>query len=592
MKIPLPDISIDRESVLRAAGCAPESAAYPFIAAEYEEYIGAAAEAAEAAAWISFDTEKQCADVVVTAGGGISELSSRLFDEGRAAAGLLVSVMGDEYVFAADRAVFDIIKKECAVRGLGIKKRLEAPADIPIEMQKEIAESAGADVSVTEGMQFIPEKTLAYRLELTGDTGVFNAQHDCSKCGIRDCPRRAAAVRGKFEVLAGGGFKSGYKGCALCVDIGTTTVAAALVDGGNVIQSFGTLNPQRCFGADVVSRIDAAERGRLAELGRLIRFEIAKLISSAKKRPDKLVISANTAMVFFLTGRSCAGLARYPFLPEPPKTEHTATGELGINADIPVTIIGGISAFVGGDIASGIYYCGMAESKRLSLFADLGTNAEMALGNSERLLVTSAAAGPAFEGGGISCGCGSVEGAVCGVNLAQGVIKTIGSAPPCGICGTGITELVSELVLTGAADKTGLLAKKYFDGGYPLTEGITFTQKDMRAFQTAKSAVVSGIETLLHEYGARAEDISDVYLAGGFGNGLEIAKAERIGLLPKGASKKAKVIGNGSLGGAVKFAGDPEGESAVEHIKSISTDILLGGNEYFAKRYIENMEFM
>ena len=586
------DIQIKAENIMQTADCRPDSPAYPFVLAEYEKYSDAVKDSVSLSAWIDIDEAALLCSVIISAGENISALSSELFAEGRAMAGLLVSVTGDEYVFEADKAVSDIIKRECARRGLGVKRRLEAPADMPLERQREIIERTGSDVLLTEGFQFRPEKTIGYILELTRDSAVFNAQHDCSKCTVKDCPRRVRDFGSSFEVLSEHGQAAAYQGCALCVDIGTTTIAGTLIDNGTEIQVFRSLNPQRRFGADVLSRIEAAERGRLSELHQLIVFELMKFVSQAKKAPDKIIISANTAMVHLLMGWSCSGLGTYPFSPVSLETVNTDLKALGGNTAVPVTVIGGISAFVGGDISSGIYSCGMTEKKELSLFADLGTNAEMAVGNSERLLVTSAAAGPAFEGGGISCGCGSVPGAVCGVDLKSGELRTIGSKAPSGICGTGIIELVSELLDSGITDKTGLLCDKYFECGYPVTESISFTQRDMRALQTAKSAVISGIETLLLEYGASMDDIETVYLSGGFGNGLNLSKAENIGLLPRGTAEKAVVLGNSSLGGAVKYSGDDSAEDAISRIKAISTDILLGENEYFSKRYIENMSFM
>lgn len=586
------DIKIKTENIMRAADCRPGSPAYPFVLAEYEKYSEAAAKAVSLSAWIDIDEQELLCSVVISAGENISVLSSELFAAGKATAGLIMSVTGDEYIFEADKAVSDIIKKECAKLGLGVKKRLEAPSDIPLEKQKEIIKRTGADISLTDGLQFRPEKTMGYVLELTRDAHVFNAQHDCSKCTVKNCPRRVKDAGGKFDILSDHGQTAVYQGCALCVDIGTTTIAAVLIDKGREIQVFRSLNPQRRFGADVLSRVEAAERGRLKELHQLIVFELAKFVSQSKKTPDKIVISANTAMVHMLMGWSCSGLGAYPFSPVSLETVHTDLKALGGSMEIPITIIGGISAFVGGDIASGLYSCGMTDKNVPALFADLGTNAEIALGNAKRLLVTSAAAGPAFEGGGISCGCGSVPGAICGVDLKTGSIRTIGDKPPIGICGTGIIELVSEMLDLGIADKTGLICKEYFETGYPVAKDIKFTQKDMRAFQTAKSAVISGIETLLNEYGITIDNIKTVYLSGGFGNGLDLAKAENTGLLPKGTAEKASVIGNSSLGGAVKYSGEKNAESAIKHMKTISDDILLGKSEYFSKRYIENMNFM
>ena len=575
---------------MRAADCREGSAVYPYVLAEYEKYLPEAQKAAEVGAWVVFE-DMRCY-VVITAGDGISRLCTELFDKGEATAGLLVNTIGDEYVFRADELVSEWIKAECAKRGVGVKKRLETPVDIPLEVQREIVEKSGCGLTLTDGMQINPQKSLAYMLELTEDTGIFKAQHDCSKCTVKNCPRRTRPFKAEeFNVLAEYGNENDVKRIdnALCIDIGTTTVAFSYIKNGKQCGEYRTVNPQRSFGADVISRIEAANRGRLKELRRLIVFEILKgmKIACGGENPSRIIIAANTAMVHMLLGYSCTGLGAYPFSPVTLDTENTKIAELG---NIPVTVIGGISAFVGGDIVSGIYASKMAESGELSLLADLGTNGEMALGNSEKILVTSTAAGPAFEGGGISCGTGSVDGAVCGVDLDGGVIRTIGDKKPCGICGTGIIELIAELLRHGIIDKTGLLSERYFDGGYPLTDDIRLTQQDIRAVQAAKSAVFSGIKTLLHEYGEEPNDVKNVYLAGGFGHGLNLKKAEKIGLLPEGAAEKAKILGNGALAGAVRLAAD--GGEGISRIKEISSDVLLGGSEYFSKLYIENMEFM
>ena len=141
------------------------------------------------------------------------------------------------------------------------------------------------------------------------------------------------------------------------------------------------------------------------------------------------------------------------------------------------------------------------KSDKVNMFIDLGTNGEMALGNKDKMIVTSTAAGPAFEGGRISCGIGSVDGAVCGVDLKTGTLKTIADKPPVGLCGTGIIELVSELLDEKIIDKTGLLNDDYFINGYKVAEDVVFTQNDIRQVQMAKSAVRAGIDVLAKSWG-------------------------------------------------------------------------------------------
>lgn len=590
------DFQIKTENIMRAADCRPDSPVYPFVLAEYEKYKDTAEAAISLSAWIEFDESKRLCYVLITAGEAISTLSTELFANGNAMAGILVSAIGDEALFQADKIISEKIKVLCAAKKLGIQKRLEAPIDFPLERQQEMIAATGAPITLTEGFQFSPPKTMGYLLEITDNRSIFNAQHDCSRCPIKNCSRRTRDFQdSEFDILSDSNTPtSPISGNVLCIDIGTTTVVGTFFKNGVEAGSFRTVNPQRRFGADVLSRIEAAERGRLKELRQLIVFDLLKETESLCKDqlPDQILIAANTTMAHLLMGWSCSGLGKYPFSPHSLETIHCSLKDLGGKTEIPVTILGGISAFVGGDIVSGIYACEMAKHPKISLFVDLGTNGEIALGNQEKILVTSTAAGPAFEGGGISCGTGSVKGAICGVDLHTQTLTTIGNSTPIGLCGTGIIELVSELLDAGIADRTGLLCAPYFEQGYPVTEQISFTQKDMREVQTAKSAVLSGIATLLHEYGISMNEVETVYLAGGFGYGLNLMKAEKIGLLPHGTSQKAQILGNSALGGVLKYASDPNADHEIEHIKAISTDIVLGQNEYFAKQYIENINFV
>ena len=201
---------------------------------------------------------------------------------------------------------------------------------------------------------------------------------------------------------------------------------------------------------------------------------------------------------------------------------------------------------MGADIVSGICALSMGEGKKLQMLIDLGTNGEMALGNEEALLVTSTAAGPAFEGGNITWGTGSIPGAVCHAKV-QGEtleIHTIQEEPPVGICGTGVIELVSELVKAEEIDETGRLEDPWFEDGYPIAkndrgEQIVLTQKDVREIQLAKAAVRAGIETLLSEYGVEASKVDTVYVSGGFGYRLDIWEGGRRGNVPGRIFRKA-----------------------------------------------------
>ncbi|MGN0183269.1 MAG: ASKHA domain-containing protein [Candidatus Ornithomonoglobus sp.] len=518
--------------------------------------------------------------ITLTAGAQISRLSEELFAKGEGLAGLIVNNCADDVLFAADDMTAVRVKYICAEIGKGIKERREAPADIPISQQAVILDKAPLEgVSITEGFMLSPVKSMGYELILSDDDKIFRAQHDCASCPNKTCPRRTAAPDKDFEVVSDFEYKPSFAD-GVAVDIGTTTIAAVRLEKGRIAAAYSEINNQRRFGADVLSRIEAASRGRGDELRSVVEYQLDKCLKAIGGREMRTVISANTTMVSLLMGYDCSGLGRYPF---------TAENLDSIHKD-NMSITGGISAFVGGDITSGLYMCGFDENEEINLFVDLGTNGEMAIGNCRRILCTSTAAGPAFEGGRISCGTGSVEGAICAVSIKENLIETIGAKEPCGICGTGIVELAAELAESGYIDKTGLYSEEYA-AGYEVAKGIVFTQKDVRELQTAKAAVRAGIEILLEEYGADENEIRNVYIAGGFGKRLNIEKACRIGLLPRRFAEKYKAVGNSSLGGCVKLLENDDGFECIDRIRSVSEDFPLAEKESFTEMFIKYMEF-
>lgn len=590
-------IKIDKDKVLKTLGCFEGSSVYETVSSYFDELEETVMNLlSPRAVAVMEDMKAYC---ILTVGEKISGISKSFFDNGDGMKGILVDAMADEYLFMMDDVLAENIKLLCAKKSWGVKKRLDAPKDFPLSQQSVIVVKTGVDgIKMTSGFMFEPVKTFGYILEFTTDEKVFNAQHDCSKCSNFDCPRRSNIKNGRFEVLSSYEYKPNFKDgdSAVCIDIGTTTVAFELVTDKGTLKTYRTINPQRRFGLDVLSRIESANRGRLDELSAVMRYTI---ISGYKKVTEefgdtkKVIIAGNTTMVHLLMGYSCGTLGEYPF-----KSKHLGTIKTTLDkvtkskvSPIETVIYGGISAFVGGDIVSGLYMSDFDKSDKVNMFIDLGTNGEMALGNKDKMIVTSTAAGPAFEGGRISCGIGSVDGAVCGVDLKMGTLKTIADKPPVGLCGTGIIELVSELLDEKIIDKTGLLNDDYFINGYKVAEDVVFTQNDIRQVQMAKSAVRAGIDVLAKSWGTELSQIDTVYLAGGFGYGLSIEKACNIGILPREFLGKTKVIGNSSLGGCVKYAERQDGDERIGRIKEISSEISLGNSEDFEKLYIEYMNF-
>lgn len=396
----------------------------------------------------------------------------------------------------------------------------------------------------------------------------------------------------------------------VAVDIGTTTVAMELLDGetGNILHTVTFINGQRAYGADVISRIQASVEGKKEALKNSIRKDLfsgfCRLmqesgISSASVR--RIAVGANTTMVHLLMGYDCDTLGVYPFTPVNIGLIKSTFGELfGSDlCDAEVTVLPGISTYVGGDIVSGLYACGFDETDEISMLIDLGTNGEMAVGRRGQIYTASTAAGPAFEGGNIEWGTGSIPGAICAVEIGEDqtvFVRTIQDREPAGICGTGVVETASELVRCGIVEPSGLLDEEYFEEGFPLAttksgENIVFTQKDVREIQLAKAAVRAGIETLLLRYKVEKEQVAHVCVAGGFGFRLDVEKAFAIGMLPEEFRGKIRTVGNSSLSGAARYLTDSRGEDRMDALVGMSTEISLSADPDFQEFYMEYMMF-
>lgn len=388
----------------------------------------------------------------------------------------------------------------------------------------------------------------------------------------------------------------------MAIDLGTTTIAFSLVNTvtNQMVKTHTMINRQRSHGADVISRIKAANEGKSQLLREIILDVLYQgfqtVIDEAGIEPKevlKVAIAGNTTMGHLLLGYSCETLGAYPFVPVDIGTIHLNFGELfGDRLQIPIVVLPGISTFVGGDITAGLLACGFDYEEKPCLFIDIGTNGEMAIGNKDRVLVASTAAGPAFEGGNISSGVGSLPGAISHVTMSadKPIYETIGGKPPIGICGTGLIDIVSELLKTGLMDDTGLLGEAHFEKGYTI-EGITLTQRDIREMQLAKAAIHAGIEILVKQYGTTYQQIDKVYLAGGFGYKMDIAKAVHIGLIPEELTGKIEAVGNTSLAGAIQYLTDTNSVESTEHILSVSKEINLSNDPDFNDIYVNRMSF-
>jgi len=385
----------------------------------------------------------------------------------------------------------------------------------------------------------------------------------------------------------------------IIIDIGTTTVCIQLIDNNaNVVKSIVIINPQFSYGADVISRISQANSGKLNLLSSLIKKCIFDGINKIINEYDNIIIdniyiAANTVMIYLLLNMDCSCLGVYPFSITTTKIQKFCFYDI-FNSNIlncKVTILPCISAFVGADIVSGGIMCDILKNKN-SILIDIGTNGEILLNANGVVYCASAAAGPAFEGGNISNGIGSVEGAISTVKYNSGVfeISTIGGKKPIGICGSGIVDAIACFIENGIVDKTGLINEKFFEKGIYITNNISVTQNDIRSFQMAKSAIRAGTESVIKKGGLEIKDIDNVFISGGFGFYINIENAIVTGLIPKEFSKKIKIIGNSSLGGLIKIVKENCIYKAEKIIQN-SNVLNLANDDNFNELFIKYTDF-
>lgn len=376
------------------------------------------------------------------------------------------------------------------------------------------------------------------------------------------------------------------------VDIGTTTLAMNLYDlvVGECIAQTTMGNPQTSVSADVMGRIDAAMNGKQSYLKELITNVLEEMLeivcesaNISSKLVDVLVISGNTTMLYLLIGKNPQSLATAPFLAD--CLFDTEIEIINKKAYLPPCM----NAFVGADITSAVLASGMCESSEISLLCDIGTNGEIALWKNGTLYVTSTAAGPAFEGAGITFGCGSISGAIDKVWVENNKINahTIDQVKATGICGSGLIDAIASMISIGQIDETGAMEEEFCK----IKDDISVFGEDVRAVQLAKAAIAAGIDTLLEVAGVKEEDINTLYLAGGFGSHLNVRNAVKIGLIPKELEEKVRVIGNASLAGAVRLLLCKEEIVQVQKIANNSEHVNLGGNAVFNTKYIDKMFF-
>lgn len=399
-------------------------------------------------------------------------------------------------------------------------------------------------------------------------------------------------------------------GLGIAVDIGTTTLAMAVIDlrDGHCVSETKVMNPQRIYGADVINRIEACQKYGVDKLQGMVMQEVGKVIRqvlSTGQKISRMVVCGNSTMEHIFLGMDPRKLSEYPYVCEWEETQRIDSwalfGELMENiSSFPVIVMPNIAAFVGGDVVAGVT-CTELDRRDKIMLIDLGTNGEMALSHEGVIYTTSTAAGPAFEGGNMVCGVASIPGAICRIQIDDeevqyqilGTDSNAGSyrygmadkVYPIGICGSGYIEGISGLLSHGMIDETG-----YMEQDIEIEGEIRIVPADIRNFQLAKSAIRSGINILCRKAGVSFKEIKEIYISGGFGKSANLAALINLKIIPKEFATKTRLLGNTALEGAIHVLLQDD-DTRLSAIKARSICIDLANDPDFPKEYMKNMYF-
>lgn len=368
----------------------------------------------------------------------------------------------------------------------------------------------------------------------------------------------------------------------MAVDLGTTSIVVYIVDmaDGRVLGAASGHNSQAACGDDVINRIVCSEKDGVKKLQTMALSTINNLtkramdsIGASLKQIENVVISGNTTMTHLLLGLQAAYIRREPYIPTVSQFPIMKAGAIGLAAaaHAGVFVMPGPASYVGGDIVSGVLYTGFHATQPLTLFIDIGTNGEIVLGSNEFLITAACSAGPAFEGGGIRWGMRAEDGAIEKIDLDpdtfEPVYATVENKPPRGICGSGMIDLLSEMMNKGVVGQDGkfMMVEDHprytrfndepafiieFARNTGADQDIIFTQSDIKSLILSKAAVYAGFSILLDQVGMEFSMVEQMIITGGFGEYLDIEKAITIGLLPDMNREKFSYMGNSSIAGA------------------------------------------
>jgi uncharacterized 2Fe-2S/4Fe-4S cluster protein (DUF4445 family) len=407
----------------------------------------------------------------------------------------------------------------------------------------------------------------------------------------------------------------------LSVDLGTTNIAAAVIDPekGNILAQTSAKNPQASYGADVISRITAVSKNPVAlnEQQRLVVDEVnrlsEKLTGHLGTTPGAIAgaaVCGNPTMEHLFLGIDPVPIAFSPFTPRFTTAQEVRASDIGL-VEVPdgeVYVFPVISGYVGGDTLAFIWSSRIFQSEGIILGIDIGTNGEIVLGNKEAIAACSAAAGPAFEGSHIRDGMRADIGAIEGVSITGGRIELSvkGGGTPKGICGSGLIDAASQLLRAHVIDPTGRIQKdgESFPDRVQKKNGITefvlyqneslsigITQKDIREIQLAKGAIRSGVEILMEERGVSWDDITMVLIAGSFGNYLKGESIADVGLVSESVRDRIHFVGDAALMGAVEAVSSEKTRKEIEILATKINYIELSSDKRFNEHFVRWLSF-
>lgn len=389
------------------------------------------------------------------------------------------------------------------------------------------------------------------------------------------------------------------KGYGIAIDLGTTTIVSQLIDlsNANVLDVQTSMNPQSRYGADIMSRIEYAlsNKDNLTRLTKLVRdaiqHHIEELLKEEQNKEVKdVVIVGNTVMHHLFGSKDVQPLALYPFETNDGGVFLIEPSEVcsALPASCRIRFLPIIGSFVGSDILAGILSSGIHKSDKPAILIDMGTNGEIVAGNKKGILCASTAAGPAFEGTNIAMGMKATTGAISAVNANHKKINAhvIGNTTPRGICGSGLIDAIATLVKKGDIDEGGQIIND--KDKIMLADPVYITQKDVREFQLAKAAIAAGLQIIMDEMGIQKDHIDKVFIAGGFGNFIDIDNTIALGLLEFPKNKIYKLT-NTALMGAKMFLF--ENDTVIDDILAKTKHISLEANMQFQDVFVEKMMF-